>query len=89
MNTPSRGLWISRKGIESDKVGENGYPAQPGDEGYITPKFYTFNMSKMTSVYNRKFDNSRYYFTPFSSTTLRDYKQLQQNPGWTGFNYDN
>lgn len=89
LNTPSRGLWISRKGIESDKVGENGYPAQPGDEGYITPKFYTFNMSKMTSVYNRKFDNSRYYFTPFSSTTLRDYKQLQQNPGWTGFNYDN
>lgn len=89
LNTPSRGLWISRKGVESEIVGENGYPVEPGDEGYITPKFYTFNMSKLTNYYDRKFDNSRYYFTPFSATTLRDYKQLQQNPGWTGFGYDN
>ena len=89
LNTPSRGLWISRKGIESTEVELNGYPVEPGDEGYFTPKFYTFNMGTMTSYYDRKFDNVRYYFTPFSVTTLADYKQLQQNPGWTGFNYNN
>ena len=89
LNKASRGLWISRKGVESDLVGENGCPAQPGDAGYITPKFYTFSMSTLTNYYDRKFDNKRYYFTPFSSTTLRDYKQLQQNPGWSGFNYNN
>lgn len=88
LNTPSRGLWISRKGIESDNVELNGYPVEPGDDGYFTPKFYTFSMSKITSNYDRKFDNARYYFTPFSTTTLRDYKQLQQNPGWTSFTYN-
>ena len=89
LNTASRGLWISRKGIESTDVELNGYPVEPGDEGYFTPKFYTFSMSTITSNYDRKFDNSRYYFTPFSTTTLRDYKQLQQNPGWTSFSYNN
>ena len=89
LNKASRGLWISRKGIESTDVELNGYPVEPGDEGYFTPKFYTFSMSTITSNYDRKFDNSRYYFTPFSTTTLRDYKQLQQNPGWTSFSYNN
>ena len=89
LNKASRGLWISRKGIESTNVELNGYPVEPGDEGYFTPKFYTFSMSTITSNYDRKFDNSRYYFTPFSTTTLRDYKQLQQNPGWTSFSYNN
>ena len=89
LNTSSRGLWITRKGIESDAVELNGYPVEPGDEGYITPKFYTFKMSTKTSYYDRKFDNKRYYFTPFSTTTLRDYRQLQQNPGWTNFDYNN
>ncbi|MBQ8888473.1 MAG: RagB/SusD family nutrient uptake outer membrane protein [Bacteroidaceae bacterium] len=89
LNTPSRGLWISRKGIESTEVELNGYPVEPGGEGYFTPKFHTFNMSDITSNYDRKFDHSRYYFTPFSVTTLRDYKQLQQNPGWSGYNYNN
>lgn len=89
LNKASRGLWISRKGIESLKIGVNGCPVEPGDEGYYTPKFHTFNMSTLTNYYDRKFDNSRYYFTPFSTTTLRDYKQLQQNPGWSSFNYNN
>lgn len=89
LNKASRGLWISRKGIESTDVELNGYPVEPGDEGYFTPKFHTFSMSTITSNYDRKFDNSRYYFTPFSTTTLRDYKELQQNPGWTSFSYNN
>lgn len=87
LNTPSRGLWIFRKGIESREVGENGYPVEPGDEGYFVPKFETFVMPY--GYYTRKFDNTRYYFVPFSETTLRDYHQLQQNPGWTNFNYNN
>lgn len=87
LNTPSRGLWIFRKGIESREVGENGYPVEPGDEGYFVPKFETFVMEY--GYYARKFDNVRYYFVPFSETTLRDYRQLQQNPGWTNFNYNN
>lgn len=87
LNTPSRGIWIFRKGVESEKAGENGYPVKPGDEGYFTPNFKTFVMPY--SYYSRKFNNARYYFVPFSMTTLRDYKQLQQNPGWKDFNYNN
>ena len=87
LNKPSRGLWISRKGIESEKVGENGYPAQPGDEGYFTPTFKTFVMT--AKVYNRVFNHARYYFMPFSNTLIHDYPQLKQNPGWDGYNYKN
>ena len=87
LNTPSRGIWIFRKGIESEKVGERGYPVEPGEEGYFTPHFETFEMPY--SVYNRTFDDTRYYFMPFQQAMLRDYKQLQQNPGWTNFNFNN
>lgn len=86
LNTPSRGLWIFRKGKESDVVTEKGYPVAPGEAGYFTPKFETFVMPY--SIYERKFDNVRYYFVPFAQSTLRDYVQLQQNPGWTNFNYN-
>ena len=87
LNTPSRGLWIFRKGMESEKAGENGYPVEPGGEGYFTPKFQTFEIPY--SYYERKFDDARYYFVPFSQSMLRDYTQLQQNPGWKNFNYNN
>jgi hypothetical protein len=87
LNQPSRGIWIFRKGVESMIVGQNGYPVQPDEEGYFTPRFETFRVPY--SVYDRKFDNSRYYFVPFSATTLKDYSQLQQNPGWTNFDYNN
>jgi len=56
-------------------------------EGYFTPKFQTFEMPY--SYYERKFDDARYYFVPFSQSMLRDYTQLQQNPGWKNFNYNN
>lgn len=85
LNTPSRGIWIFRKGKESEKAGENGYPAASDEEGYFTPKFETFVMPY--DYYKRKFNNARYYFMPFSSTTLKDYTQLQQNPGWSNYNY--
>ena len=87
LNNASRGIWIFRKGVESQKVGENGYPVAPGGPGYFVPKIETFRMPY--SMYSRKFDNSRYYFMPFSSTTLKDYTQLQQSPGWLNYNYNN
>ena len=61
LNTPSRGLWIFRKGMESEKAGENGYPVEPGGEGYFTPKFQTFEMpySYYTSIES--------YFSRYSS----------------------
>ena len=89
LNRPSRGLWISRKGVESTEVEYNGYPVEPGDEGYFTPKFYTFNMSKLTSSYDRVFNHSRFYFMPHNIATLQDYRELQQNPGWSNYKYNN
>lgn len=86
LNTPSRGIWIFRKGNESTLVGEQGYPVEAGETGYFTPKFETFVM--YSDNYERKFDNARYYFAPFSRTTLKDYTQLQQNPGWNNFIYN-
>ncbi|HHU25831.1 MAG TPA: RagB/SusD family nutrient uptake outer membrane protein [Bacteroidales bacterium] len=86
LNQASRGIWIFRKGVESTKVGENGYPVKPGEEGYFTPKIETFRMPY--SMYDRKFDHSRYYFVPFSASTLKDYTQLQQNPGWANYTYN-
>ncbi len=85
LNQASRGIWIFRKGISSEKVGENGYPVKPGDPGYFTPKIQTFRMPY--DYYKRKFDNSRYYFVPFSSSLLKNYTVLQQNPGWKNYNY--
>ena len=86
LNTPSRGLWIFRKGKASEEIGVQGYPAEPGEAGYFEPYFQTFEMPY--SYYDRKFDNARYYFVPYSQTTLRDYTQLQQNPGWSNFRYN-
>lgn len=86
LNKPSRGLWIFRKGIESEKQGENGYPADPSDPKYFTPHFETAVMDY--AYYQRKFDNARYYFMPYGITTLTSYKELQQNPGWKDFKYN-
>ena len=89
LNTPSRGLWISRKGIESTIVGENGYPVEPGGEKYKTPEFWTFDISPLNENYLRKFDNARFYFMPFTANTIAGYTNLKQNPGWTNYTYDN
>ena len=90
LNTASRGLWISRKGVESQVygVGLMGYPVAPGDEGYVVPTFKTYKVDKLSSHYERKFDHSRYYFLPFNKTTFSGYDQIQQNPGWSNFNYN-
>lgn len=87
LNTPSRGLWISRKGVENDSIHRIGTPMEPGEEGYFIPKFKSYKMK--AKVYNRVFDNARYYFMPYSNTLIHDYPQLKQNPGWETYNYKN
>lgn len=91
LNKVSRGIQIFRVGIHSDEVGKNGVALNPGEtnedgHNYETPSFKTVLMDY--DVYKRKFDNQRYYFTPFVSTMLVTYKQLQQSPGWKGFKYE-
>lgn len=90
LDTASRGLWISRKGVESQTygVGLMGYPVEPGDEGYITPTFKTYKVDKLSQYYERKFDHARYYFFPFNKTSFSGYDEIQQNPGWSNFNYN-
>lgn len=87
LNRPSKGLWIFRKGVESEKAGENGYPLVPGAPGYFTPYFQTAAMDYEN--YQRKFDHPRFYFIPFAQTTLTNYTGLVQNPGWTDYKYNN
>ena len=92
LNRVSRGIMIFRVGKHSNIAGENGVALKPGEtnsdgKNYETPTFRTYPMD--FSYYKRKFDNVRYYFTPFNATTLLTYKQLQQNPGWTNFKYEN
>lgn len=87
LNRPSKGLWIFRKGVESEKAGENGYPVAPGETGYFTPYFETADMDYEN--YQRKFDNPRFYFIPFYQTTITTYIGLTQNPGWTDYKYTN
>lgn len=87
LNRPSKGLWIFRKGVESEKAGENGYPLAPGAPGYFTPYFQTAAMDYEN--YQRKFDHPRFYFIPFAQTTLTNYTGLVQNPGWTDYKYNN
>ena len=91
LNKVSRGIQIFRVGKHSDKAGENGVALEPGEtntdgKNYETPTFRTVAMDY--SFYLRKFDNARYYFSPFASTMLNKYKQLQQNPGWHGYRYE-
>lgn len=87
LNRPSKGLWIFRKGVESELAGKNGYPMQPTEEGYFVPHFETAAMDY--TDYQRKFDHPRFYFMPFSQTTISTYTGLTQNPGWTGYRYTN
>ena len=91
LNKVSRGIQIFRVGKHSDKAGENGVALEPGEtnadgKNYETPTFRTVAMDY--SYYLRKFDDARYYFSPFASTMLNKYKQLQQNPGWHGYRYE-
>ena len=67
-------------GIESDKIGENGYPAPKTDPKYFTPRIETrrFDYNRYEKVFNK----ANYYKLPFTQTILESEKALVQNPGW-------
>ena len=62
LNTPSRGLWIFRKGMEIEKAGENGYPVEPDGEGYFTPKFQTLRCRILIMKSLMMQDTTLYHF---------------------------
>lgn len=80
LNRGPKGLLIFRKGIESDKIGENGYPAPKTDPKYFTPRIETrrFDYNRYEKVFNK----ANYYKLPFTQTILESEKALVQNPGW-------
>lgn len=87
LNRAPKVIHIFRKGIEVDKLEEGmGYPMparnekEEENEKYFTPKVETARFSY--AEYQKKFDNAKYYFIPFSETLLKSYKGFVQNPGW-------
>lgn len=85
LNQPSSGMFIFRKGIESEEIGENGYPAPKTDPNYFTPHFEVRKISD--SYFVRKFNDAVYYKLPFSRTSLDSNSKLVQNPGWENRSY--
>lgn len=91
LNRAPKAMRIFRKGQvrpdneEEAKSFKEGTPVEEGGEGYFTPRIETVVLPY--STYEKKFDNVRYYFMPFSESMMSSYQGLIQNPGWTGFNY--
>lgn len=85
LNKPSSGIFIFRKGIESQEVEDNGYPAPETDPKYFTPYFEVRQIDN--TYYERKFDEAVYYKLPYPRTTLESNKSFKQNPGWENRSY--
>lgn len=85
LNRGPKVMFIFRKGIESEVIGINGYPAPKDDPKYFTPMIETGRVS--FERYAKKFNEATYYKIPFSQTTLTSNKALIQNPGWDGKAY--
>lgn len=83
----SCGMFIFRKGIESEKVEENGYLAPKDDPKYFTPHIEVRPIDQ-SNYYNRKFNNAVFYKIPFAKSTLETNKQFVQNPGWENRSYN-
>lgn len=80
LNQGPKGLLIYRKGIQSEKLSENGVALKPGEEGYMVPIIETKRFDYQ--IHAKKFDEAKYYFIPYQQTVLNSYKGLVQNPGW-------
>lgn len=87
LNQPTKGMFIFRKGIESEVVGENGYLAPKDDPKYFTPYFEVRPVDQ-TNYYNRKFNNAVFYKLPFAKSTLETNHSFVQNPGWENRSYN-
>lgn len=85
LNHNSSGMFIFRKGIESEEIGQQGYPAPKTDPKYFTPYFEVRTIDN--AYYDRKFDNAVYYKMPFPKTWLESNKNMVQNPGWENRSY--
>lgn len=85
LNRLPRGMYIFRKGIESTKIEDNGYPAPKTDPEYFTPIVEVKPLDY--SHFEKKFDEAVYYKIPFSRTTLQSNKSMVQNPGWSDRSY--
>lgn len=87
LNRAPKVIYIFRKGIEVDKLEEGmGYPMSALDEeGEVNEKYFTPQVETIRFSYpdyQKKFDNAKYYFIPFSETLLKSYRGFHQNPGW-------
>ena len=78
-------MFIFRKGIESEKVEDNGYPAPETDPKYFTPYFEVRPIDN--TYYERRFNDAVFYKLPYAKTTLESDRNLVQNPGWENRSY--
>ena len=86
LNSPSHGMYIFRKGVESTVIGEYGYPVAKTDPAYFTPYFEVREIGN--TYFKRKFSEALYYKLPFSQTTLNSNIKIVQNPGWESRSYN-
>ncbi len=80
INRGPKAMMIFRKGVETDKLGEKGYPVASGEEGYFVPRIETRRFDY--EIHTKVFDDAKYYFFPFSQSLIESYHGFVQNPGW-------
>lgn len=86
LNRNSSGMFIFRKGIESELVNLNGHLAPKTDPKYFTP-YFEVRPIKASLYYDRTFNDAVYYKLPFSRSTLEINHNFVQNPGWENRSY--
>lgn len=86
LNKHITGMFIYRKGIESELVNENGHLAPKDDPKYFTPYFEVRPINQSV-YYDRRFNDAVYYKLPFTKSTLEINNNYVQNPGWENRSY--
>lgn len=86
LNRNSSGMFIFRKGIESELVDLNGHLAPKTDPKYFTP-YFEVRPIDASLYYDRTFNDAVYYKLPFSRSTLEINHNFVQNPGWENRSY--
>ena len=86
LNKNTSGMFIFRKGIESELVELSGHLAPSTDPKYFTP-YFEVRPVDASVYYDRKFNDAVYYKLPFSRSTLEINDNFVQNPGWENRSY--
>lgn len=86
LNKNTSGMFIFRKGIESELVEFSGHLAPSTDPKYFTP-YFEVRPVDASVYYDRKFNDAVYYKLPFSRSTLEINDNFVQNPGWENRSY--